>query len=161
MLAKRTFIIATVCFVAGLVLGTGSASFFGDVYSGKQIADGLALFKETEIAAAGERAFTAYQHESQPVAIYALSQYLDALKQAEEFASDNSIIMTRTTIRFDAMLTHARLAKVYAAAGQSDLSAQEIAEALKCAQQDRRLRTITNETALIEFVKRVDVNVAK
>jgi len=83
------------------------------------------------------------------------------LKQAEEFANDNSVFMTKSGIKVDAILTHARLAKVYAAAGQNELRAQEIAEALKIAREDRTFQTFTNESALAEFVKHVDENARK
>lgn len=155
-MTRKAYIIALGCFIVGLLLGVGGAYFCGGAYSGKQIADGLALFKEMEIAEAGQRAFAAYQHESPQVAIYALSQYLDTLKKTEEMADENAVFMTKSGINFDTMLAHARLAKVYAASGQADRSMQQIAQALKRASQDRRLQTITNEVALTEVVARID-----
>jgi hypothetical protein len=90
-----------------------------------------------------------------------LSQYLDLLTKTEELAGENAVFMTKSGINFDTMLAHTRLAKVYAAAGQPDRSAQQIAEALKRASQDRRLQTITNESALTEIVARIDKGATK
>jgi hypothetical protein len=160
-MSKKAYFVAAGCFIFGVLLGIGGAFFFGGAYSGKQIAEGLALFKELEIAESGQRAFAAYQHESPPVAIYALSQYLDTLKKTEELAGENAVFMTKSGINFDTMLAHARLAKVYAAAGQSDRSAQQIAAALERANRDQKLRGITNEPALTEIVARIDKRATK
>jgi hypothetical protein len=160
-MSKKVYSLAVGCFIVGLFLGVGGACFCGGAYSGKQIADGLTLFKEMEIADSGQRAFAAYQHESPQVAIYALSQYLDTLKKTQEMGGENAVLMTKSVIDFDTILAHARLAKVYAAAGQPDRSTQHIAEALRRASQDRRLQTITNEAALTEIVARIDKGATK
>jgi hypothetical protein len=146
---------------ARLLLGVGGACFFGMAYSGKKTADGLALIKEMEIAEAGQNAFAAYQQESRPVAIYALNQYLDSLQKLEEMVGTNPVFMTKMMVNFDSMLTHARLAKLYAEAGKSDLSTQQVAEALKCASQDGKLLAITNQATLTEILARVDKGAAK
>jgi hypothetical protein len=148
-------------FVVGVLLGVAGACFCGMAYSGKRIANGLTLLKEMEIAESGQRAFAAYQHESPQVAIYAMSQYLDTLKKAEEFAGENAVFMTKHGVNFDTMLAHARLAKVYAAAGQTDHSRQQIAEALARATRDQKLRSITNEATLAEIVARIDKRAMK
>ena len=159
-MSKKAYFVAAGCFIVGVFLGVGGAYFCGGAYSGKQIAEGLALFKEMEIAESGQRAFAAYQHESPLVAIYALSQYLDTLTKTEELAGENAVFMTKSGINFDTMLAHARLAKVYAAAGQPERSTQEIAEALKRA-KNARLKTITNENTLTEIVTRIDKGATK
>jgi hypothetical protein len=156
-MSKKAYIIAVGCFLGGLLLGVGGTYLCGLAYWGKQTADGLALIKEMEIAESGQRAFAAYQHEVPPVAIYALSQYLDTLKKAEEIGGDNAVF----GLNFDTMLAHARLAKVYAAAGQSDLSSQHIADALRRASQDQKLRGITNEVTLTEIIARIDKGATK
>jgi hypothetical protein len=155
-MSKKAYFVAVGCFIGGVLLGVGGGYFCGIAYWGKQMADGLALIKETEIAESGQRAFAAYQHETPPVAIYALSQYLETLKQAEEIGGANPVFMTKAAINFDTMLTHARLAKIYEATGQSDLSAQQFAEALRRASQDPKFQIITNKTILKEIVSRVD-----
>jgi hypothetical protein len=160
-MSKKAYLVSVGCFIVGVFLGVGGAYFCGGAYSGKQIADGLALFKEMEIAESGQRAFAAYQHESPPVAIYALSQYLDTLKKTEELAGENAVFMTKSGINFDTMLGHARLAKAYAAAGQTDRSAQQIADALARASRDQNLRSITNEATLTEIVTRIDKGATK
>ena len=160
-MSKKAYIIAVGCFIVGVFLGVGGGYMGSMVYWGKQTADGLALIKEMEIAESGQQAFAAYQHESPPVAIYALNQYLDALKRTEDLAGDNAVFMTRSGINFDTMLAHARLAKVYASAGQPDRSAQQIAAALERANRDQKLRGITNEAALKEMVARMDKGATK
>jgi hypothetical protein len=161
VMSEKAYFVAVGCLIAGLFLGVGGAYFCGAAYSGKQIADGLALFKEIEIAESGQRAFAAYQHESPQIAIYALSQYLETLKKTEEMAGENAVFMTKSGINFDTMLARARLARVYAAAGQPDRSALHIAEALKRASQDLRLQTITNESLLTEIVASIDKGATK
>jgi len=156
-MSKKAYIIAFGCFIVGVLLGVGGSM----AYWGKQTAQGLALMKEMEIAQYGERAFAAYQHESPQVAIYALSQYLDLLAETEELAGEHAVFMTKRGINFDTMLAHARLAKVYAAAGQSDRSAQHIAEALGRAGRDQRPGSITNEAMLMEIVARIDKGATK
>jgi hypothetical protein len=156
-MSKKAYLIAFGCFIVGVLLGVGG----GMAYWGKQTAQGLALMKEMEIAQYGERAFAAYQHESPQVAIYALSQYLDLLAETEELAGENAVFMTKRGINFDTMLAHARLARVYLAAGQSDRSAQHIAEALGRASRDQRHGSITNEAILMEIVARMDKGATK
>lgn len=160
-MSRKAYFVAVGSFIVGLLLGVGGAFFCGGVYSGKKIAEGLALFKEMEIAEFGQRAFAAYQHESPPVAIYALSQYLDKLKKMEELAGEKAVFTTKSGINFDTMLTHARLAKVYAAAGQSDRSSQHIFEALRRAGRDQRLGSISNEAMLMEVLDRIDKGATK
>jgi hypothetical protein len=161
VVSKKAYFIAVGCFLGGLLLGVSGTCFFGMAYWGKQTAEGLALIQEMEIAESGQLAFAAYQQETPQVAIYALSQYLDRLKKAEEIGGDNAVFMTKNGLNFDTMLAHARLAKVYAAAGQSDRSTRQIAEALRRARQDRKLQAITNETVLTEIVARMDKSARK
>ena len=153
---KRAYFISAGCLIVGLLLGVGGTYLFGIAYWGKQTADGLVMIKETEIGASGQKAFDAYQHESQPIAIYALTQFLDTLTNAEAMCSENPVLLTKMDIHFDMMLTHARLAKVYAAMGQSELSQQQLADALRCASQEHKLQSITNQAVLTEILARVD-----
>jgi hypothetical protein len=64
--------------------------------------------------------------------------------------------MTKNGINFDAMLAHARLAKVYSAAGQSDRSTEQVTKALERASRDQRPESITNESMLVETIAQVD-----
>jgi len=85
-MSKKVYCVAVGCFLGGLVLGVGGTYLCGMAYWGKQTGVGLALIKEMEIAECGQRAFVAYQHETPQVAIYALNQYLNRLKKAENRA---------------------------------------------------------------------------
>ena len=64
--------------------------------------------------------------------------------------------MTKNGINFDTMLAHARLAKVYSAAGQSDRSTEQVTKALERASRDQRPESITNESMLVETIAQVD-----
>jgi hypothetical protein len=155
-MSKKAYLISIGCFIVGLLLGVGGTYFFVMAHWGRVTADGLALLKEGEIAESGQEAFAAYRHESKPVAVYALTQYLETLKQGEEIGSGNPVFMSKTGINNYLMLTHGRLAKIYTELGQSDLSAQHVAEALRCASQDQHLRGITNQATLTAILARVD-----
>ena len=54
---KKAYLVVIGCFIVGVLIGIGGACFCGGVYSGKQIADGLALIREVEIAESGNRAY--------------------------------------------------------------------------------------------------------
>jgi hypothetical protein len=66
----------------------------------------------------------------------------------------NTNFLDKKIMAIDMMLTHARLAKLYAETGQTNLSEQHIAEALNYAKDGIRL--ITNEVVLMDFVAKLD-----
>jgi len=53
-------------------------------------------------------------------------------------------------------LTHARLAKLYAETGQTNLSEQHINEALNWAKEGHIFQWITNKSTLMELVPKFD-----
>ena len=154
---RKAYFIATGCLLFGVVLGGWGAMAFWR----KQMGDMCVRVKEVELVESGERVFAAYKHETPQVAIYALTEHLDTLKKAEQTLGGNAIIFAKHNPNFDMMLAHARLAKVYAAAGQVDLGARQLAEALRRASQDRKLQSITNEIALGDIVDRIDKGATK
>jgi hypothetical protein len=160
-MSKNTYLFCVACFLAGLLLGVVGSIRFAATYWGKQVAYGLTVVKEKEVFEAEQRAFEAYQHETPLVAIYALNQYLAALKKAEVDVGHGSVLMTKRSINSGLIFTHARLAKVCAEAGQSDISAQHAAEALRCAGQDSDFRFITNRATLSEVLSGVDKGAKK
>jgi hypothetical protein len=107
----------------------------------------------TDIGESQRRAFQTYQHASAPVAIYALTESLDKLKDVEQ--TGGTKYLGKRALSIDMMLTHARLAKLYAMTGQTNLSAQNLAEALSYAKTDSNL-TITNRDSLMDFVAKFD-----
>jgi hypothetical protein len=144
--------------VGGLVIGI----FSGAVYATKQFAEALALLKAAELTESGDRAFQAYQHESNSIAIYALMQDVKTLQDAQKLGK-NPFYATSTEVQRRLMLDHARLAKLFAEISQTDASTNHIAEALKCAQETgvdsntvARFSTITNETQLFETLAKFD-----
>jgi hypothetical protein len=157
---KKVWFISIGCLVAGLVIGY----FGGVIRATSAFADTLALLKECELAELGQRAFQAYQHESKPIAIYALTQDLSTLQNAEKLGIDNPILQTRMEIQRRLMFTHARLAKLLAESGETNASASHIAAALRSAQETgsapapiRRFPSITNETRLFETLAKFDL----
>ena len=108
-----------------------------------------------KLGEAAHRSFRAYKHESKPVAIYALSEYLLAMKKAQDIPENVRLVDDRG-LYLDMMLTHARLGRLYAETEQTDLSAQHFSEALKCAKQGTQ--SVTNQASLQEFVDRIDRN---
>jgi hypothetical protein len=124
------------------------------VSAGRAAARTFALLKFTELGEAEARASQAYQHESSPVAIYALSEALEA--EQETAQSGGTPFLSKQSLSMDLMLTHARLAKLYRKTGRTNLSAQHLAEALKYTGAANNNQGITNEAALIDFVARVD-----
>lgn len=95
----------------------------------------------------------AYEHESIPVAIHAMTELLDKQKIAEQ--AGETAFLSRQMISIDLMLTHARLGKLYSETGQADLSAEHFTEALKYAKAHGNLG-ITNQEMLMNFVAQID-----
>jgi hypothetical protein len=114
------------------------------------------MMEKEEISELGKKSFDAYQHESQPIAIYALTQFLDTLKDAEPRCSDNPLLLTKRDIHFAMMLTHARLAKIYVAMGKSELSQMHVTNALRYASMERDYQTITNQAMLDDLLESKD-----
>lgn len=151
-MSKKTYFISIGCLIVGLMLGIGGTYFFTTVYWGKATANGLFLIKELEIHDSGTRAFEAYQHESRPVAIYALNQHLTALQKAQEIGSESRVFMTRLEILRCMMFTHARLAKLYAESGETNLSVKHVTEAFKFASETSTFQAVTNQSQLTEIL---------
>jgi hypothetical protein len=151
-MSRRQCLIAIGCFLLGLVLGVGG----GMTYSGKSIAGALALLKEIELTQSGDRAFEAYQRESRPVAIYALTQHLKTLEGIQDIGSESPAFLTRLHVYPDTAFTHARLAKLYEADGQTQLAGKHAAAALHHIAKVEKFSTVTNRSGLLDVVARFD-----
>jgi hypothetical protein len=149
-MSKKAWIVCGGCLIAGLVIGYLVAM----ARDGSTIAKMLAIQQMTQTATAEDRAFQAYQHESSPVAIYALTGALDRLKTAEDFGA--TPYYTKQMMAFDGLMLHGRLARLYLAAGQTNLFEQHVADALKCAQDIPACRAVTNQSALMELIAKAD-----
>ncbi|MEI8291026.1 MAG: hypothetical protein WCH99_16295 [Verrucomicrobiota bacterium] len=136
----------------GLVLGLGIGYFYAQARAGRAATNAYATFKMTELGEASERAQQAYKHEIIPVAIYAMSELADKLKAAEQTGTQ---YMSRQMLSFDLMLAHARLGKLYGQAGQTNLNAEHVAEALRYAKTGSN-PAITNSAMLMDLVARID-----
>ena len=122
-------------------------------YVGKITAQALLLTKAGELAEASQQSDETYQHDSEPVAAYALSRYLAKLKDAEELGPTPPY-PDKLDISFGMIMAHGRLAQLYDASGQTNLSAQESAEAFKYARDSGRFLWVTNQAMLAKFVAR-------
>ena len=141
-------------FAAGLVAGTVIAVLAWQAGKGAGAAQMLVTVKFTELASSDEQAFEAYKHESPPVAIYALSQSLKKIKEAQQFEANP--LFAKPFLSDEMMLAHARLAKLYAQTGETNLAAQHITEALQCAKESGHASWFTNSDALMRFVAKID-----
>ncbi|MGA2241245.1 MAG: hypothetical protein ABSH11_04315 [Verrucomicrobiota bacterium] len=145
-MSKKAYLISIGCFILGLVLG----AIVTIAYSGKVAAEGIFLTRAAELAASSERADDAYQHESRPVAIYALSQHLATLKADEELGANP--LTDKLGISIEMIMTHGQLAQLYDELGQTNISAQHVVEALRYARDSGTPVWVTNQTALAKFV---------
>lgn len=148
-MSKHSLLYCIGCLVLGLVVGY----FYARASAGRVVANTFATLEFTDLGESSEHAMKAYQHDSVPVAIYALTEVLDKLKAAEQLGE--TPLLSKQIISIDLMLTHARLAKLYAEAGQTNLSARHIDEALRYAKVDSNLE-ITNQDELMDFVAKID-----
>jgi len=141
----KTFLVCFISLLVGLVIGY----FVEMIHAGYQLASTLSLLKECELAESGDHAFKAYQHESKPVAIYALSQDLATLQDAQQLVDDPTSSF-RLEVARRMMFVHARLAKL-------DYGTNQVSDALQCAQAaGSRFSSITNETTLSDLVAKFD-----
>jgi hypothetical protein len=145
---KKSFFYCCGCLVVGLAVGY----FYARVSAGSVVANTFALLNFTDLGETDERAFQAYQHDSAPVGIYALTEVLDKQTKAAQFGGKP--FMNRRMISIDLMLTHARLAKLYDESGQTNLSEQHVVEALNCAKEWSPF--ITNKIILMDIVAKID-----
>ena len=147
---KKAWLLCIVGLIAGLAIG-----YFAElIHAGRQFADTFACIEMTSVADAEHRAFQAYQNENISVAIYALTQALDKEKEAEQFGETR--FMSKQIISIDLLLTHTRLAKLYAQVGETNLSSQHFEEALNYAKSEGKLQAITNQVTLMDFVAKID-----
>ncbi len=151
-MSKKAILIGTGGFILGLAIGVVGK----EIYDGKSVADGLFLMKELEVARSGEEAFKGYQHESIPVAIYALKQHLITLNHAEDVGGDNPVFMGKVQILRETAFTHTRLSRLYTQEGEADLSAEHMAQSLHYIAQTDRYAGITNEATMLELVAKFD-----
>lgn len=121
--------------------------------AGRTLAGAFAAFQIRDLSESAERAQKAYNQESVPVAIYAMTELLDRQQAAEK--AGETAFLSRQIIATDLMLTHARLAKLYGAAAQPNMITQHITEALRYAKIDTNL-AITNQDTLMSFLARID-----
>jgi hypothetical protein len=158
-MSKKTWFICFGCLLFGLALGC----LLTMIHFGAETADSLALANVTQVVELGGRAFKAYRHEDRTVAIYALTDYLTTLQNAESIGAHDSIFLPETELQRCLMFTHARLAKLLADDGRAEASAAHVTKALKYAQETdkdtrkiARFTSITNASQLFDIVSKFD-----
>ncbi len=158
-MSKKAWFVSIGCLLIGMILG----GIVAMVFTGIGAARFLASAHDSQIVELGGRAFKAYQHEDRPVAIYALTDYLSNLQDAESSGTHDQFFLPDTELQRCLMFTHARLAKLLAESSQTNASEAHIAEALKYAQKTgsdtrkiARFTSITNEAQLFDIVSKFD-----
>jgi hypothetical protein len=82
-----------------------------------------------------------------------------ALKRVKDMEDESETpFESRPMIACDEMLIHGRLAKLYLATGQTNLSEQQLEDALQCAREcsPQWRQAITNQAALMEVIAKID-----
>ena len=153
-MSKDAWLFCGVGLVAGLIAGVAISDFAGHASANAGGSQMFNTLKFTELASSEQRAFEAYKRESAPVAIYALSESLDKMKEAEQYGE--SSLLTKQVLADDMILAHARLAKLYNQTGETNLAARHFAEALRCSKESGRSTWFTNRDALMQFVAKID-----
>jgi hypothetical protein len=151
--SRKTLVWYGVCLIAGMVIGY----FVACVKYGRSVANAAGLFEFTYTAGVEDQAFQAYLHQSPPVAIYAMNQALKQMKDMED-SSGETPYESRRIMATDEMFIHGRLAKLYLAVGQTNLSELQVTNALQCAWESGPpwRQAITNEAVLMEVVAKID-----
>lgn len=156
---NRGILVGCTGFIVGLALGVGGTYVAMTHYAATRAAETLVGVEQLKLGEASERAHHAYRHENKPVAIYAMSQYVNQLKQAEALP-EHSRLSSDRMLAFDLTLAHGRLAKLYAETGDTNLSAHYLAEALVYAKRSPAAG-ITNQEDLAELILRLDRQAVK
>jgi hypothetical protein len=114
------------------------------------------ITEDALLADVSDRALDAYQHQSKPVAIYALLEELSVLKKAEDHGGTPWI--EKWEILADMVLVNGRLAKLYDETGQTNDSARCVEEALGSAKESGAFAqaAITNRAGLMHYVATED-----
>lgn len=153
-MSKKAYFISAGCFILGLILGAGVTLVIGIRVAGV----GVFSAEVGSLANAQREADYAYYHGGKPWAIYALSQYLAELKRAKEIGlgqmpgSFTTPFADKLGVSTGLVMTHGRLAELYDAIGQTNQSAQQVEQALKCARNlGKEFLWVTNRARLMEF----------
>jgi hypothetical protein len=154
----KAYLLSLGCFILGLALSAGVTYYVATLHYGKIAAEGMLAIESARLTETSQRTLDAYRNETMPVKIYALSQYLIALERAKKIP-ENPFSIKKRGVSLIMMTTHGRLAKLYAEIGQTNLSAQHVAEALNCAAELNS--SVTNQVALAGWVAKEDEMVEK
>jgi hypothetical protein len=131
----------------GLAIGLAAMYFYQlntrDQYAREKSAASLDYHLNRQV-------FDSYHAESQPLAIAALSNYLANAERLKN--TGHSFYATSESEPHDMMQAHAMLSRLYADSSQTNLSAQELQLALDCARATGRFPSVTNQSALWNFI---------
>jgi hypothetical protein len=151
------FFVSLGCLLLGVMLGIAGTYLVIMPHCTKMASRTFFTSEAYKLGEDAQRSFHAYKHESKPVAIYALSEHLAALKKAKDIP-ENARLLNDRGLYLELMLAHARVAKLYAETEQTNLSAEHFSEALKCAAEAGDGAAITNQISLQATVDRIDRN---
>lgn len=145
-MTKRSFFLLG--FLFGLIIGS-TIIYIRATTRLRHYRDIFDLYQAAEYALAAQDASHAYYEESRPVAIYALSQQVLKLEQEEK--DDRNPFVSDKDVPMGMVITHGRLAKLYAEAGETNLEAQNVAQALIWGKKTNRWH-FTNEMQLTNWI---------
>jgi hypothetical protein len=151
MNSNKSWIPYVGCVIAGLVAGY----LCGATYSHSLMAKTIA-YQDVQLVASGLRAYDAYRHEPAPIAIYALTQYIATLDDAEDLDGVTSTVTSRPEIERRLMLAHARLARLLETNGDTKASAIHVNEALRCARESGKFASVKTSGQLFAMLPEDD-----
>lgn len=152
-MTKQRYLILFGGFLVGLLIG-GAIIYIPTIARLHRNRDAFFIYKAAEFTIDTQRASKAYyESKNLPVTIYALSQHLLTLHEEAAEAQRNPF-ESQASVAFGMVVTHGRLAKLYAESGEADRKAQHVAEALDWSKKTNR--TLTNETDLANFIATSD-----
>ena len=130
---KKDIIRRVVVFVGVLGSGVAIGGLGSAAWSGKLVAEALLKMKEMELARSHVGSLEAIKSESLETAIWVLNRHLVLIDEFRDISYPQSELDT------DALLTHARLARCWDAAGNDNKRDEHVRIGLELAQSsDRR-----------------------
>lgn len=143
---KHPILLFSIVFVLGLIIG-GAAVV---IYFENSVAHTMQLVMLKQRANLEEKAFQAYFNESPQIAIWALENLKDALKEQLKILKVDDQLVQK-----DLVLTNARLAILYKREGNKNKYEYCISKALELAKV-AYAKEIGSENDLLSFVKKLD-----
>ena len=148
----------TLPLVVSFGLGMASSAWLATAWSGTATHDVVWMMQLGEVANERDRCQQAYRKEEAAVAIWALNHYVDLLQSLEGRPGKPS--QRSLDVRFELLLAHARLAKLYRDRHHMEASDEHAVKALSYV-DDRFKDRIVNREELFRFLGRIDETIER